>query len=337
MHQAILMARSRTLRQRLIEHHHAARRSLSSSASSSSSEVCDSELATGIEPVITLDLSRYSAECLECALIYIYSDKIKLPSDDLLLPEMVELSRDLELTHMEHLLRKRLRYNGALGNTVEHRFLPTLSSDLLGILNDPKTSDVCIEVEGRRFYCHRAILAARCKFFQAMFGGDWRESSDGAVLLAACESAYDDDDDLEDDDGEARCRTRSSNHVTLGGMSIDGFERVLHYCYTDILRLGCTAACTAPQSSTSRPSSMAITPGRILSPPSGSSPQVRSPSVFSPQAQSPSPGSPRSEASSTSLSGTPCSPMHHALELFYMASYLATKDLQSRCEDAMVC
>ena len=51
----------------------------------------------------------------------------------------------------------------------------TLCGDLQRLLNDPIFSDVCFLVEGKTVHAHKAILATRCEYFQAMFNSKMEE------------------------------------------------------------------------------------------------------------------------------------------------------------------
>ncbi|XP_035675415.1 kelch repeat and BTB domain-containing protein 2-like [Branchiostoma floridae] len=48
---------------------------------------------------------------------------------------------------------------------------------------DGVLQDVVIEVEGRRFPCHRLVLSVRCPYFRAMFSSDMAESRQKTVVL----------------------------------------------------------------------------------------------------------------------------------------------------------
>ncbi len=80
----------------------------------------------------------------------------------------------------------------------------SLSDDFRRLINDSSTSDVCFLVEGKEVYAHRAILAVRSEYFQAMlFNGHLSESSNGDIPI-----------DIPD-------------------MSYHTFAKVLEYLYTD--------------------------------------------------------------------------------------------------------
>ena len=42
-------------------------------------------------------------------------------------------------------------------------------NQMKGMLYNKTLSDVCFEVQGQEFPCHRIVLAARCKYFENMF------------------------------------------------------------------------------------------------------------------------------------------------------------------------
>ncbi|XP_078725848.1 LOW QUALITY PROTEIN: kelch-like protein 30 [Lampetra fluviatilis] len=54
---------------------------------------------------------------------------------------------------------------------------------------DPKLSDVALEAAGRRYPCHRAVLALCSPFFRAMFCGEFRESFSAVVPLPQADPA----------------------------------------------------------------------------------------------------------------------------------------------------
>ena len=47
---------------------------------------------------------------------------------------------------------------------------------LEAMLEDERLTDVVLILAGRRFPCHRVMLASWSGFFQSMFGGEWREA-----------------------------------------------------------------------------------------------------------------------------------------------------------------
>ncbi|ESP04945.1 hypothetical protein LOTGIDRAFT_109572 [Lottia gigantea] len=59
----------------------------------------------------------------------------------------------------------------------------TLSSGLERLMSSHAHSDTTIDVEGRSFKCHRAILAAMSPYFDAMFSSGMRESITGDVSI----------------------------------------------------------------------------------------------------------------------------------------------------------
>ena len=65
-----------------------------------------------------------------------------------------------------------------MADTVEEAY-----QDLSSLLNCHDFCDVELEVDSKRIPCHRAILAHRCRFFQAMFLSDMKESKQKVVNL----------------------------------------------------------------------------------------------------------------------------------------------------------
>lgn len=72
-------------------------------------------------------------------------------------------------------------------------------------LDDQTTSDLVIQVEGKRIFVHKAVLAIRSKYFKAMFGSTWSEGNQRVI--------------------EHR------------GHSYDVYEAFLRYLYTDQVNL----------------------------------------------------------------------------------------------------
>ena len=50
-----------------------------------------------------------------------------------------------------------------------------LCDDLRRLLDEPVFSDVCFLVEGKTIHVHKAVLATRCEYFQAMFSSKMDE------------------------------------------------------------------------------------------------------------------------------------------------------------------
>ena len=73
-------------------------------------------------------------------------------------------------------------------------FKESLLDGFCQIFNDASTSDVTIVVGSKRFYAHKAILAATSEYFHRMFyGGDWKESKQEEVTLhdtPACQEVF---------------------------------------------------------------------------------------------------------------------------------------------------
>ena len=59
----------------------------------------------------------------------------------------------------------------------------TFMNDIKSLWNDTESSDVTFVVNGQEFPAHKAILAARCTYFRAMFFGDMRESTGHRVEI----------------------------------------------------------------------------------------------------------------------------------------------------------
>lgn len=67
----------------------------------------------------------------------------------------------------------------------------SLVDDFRRLLNDSNTSDVCFLVENREIYAHRAVLAVRSQYFQAMlFNGHMCESSNGHIPIEISDTSY---------------------------------------------------------------------------------------------------------------------------------------------------
>jgi hypothetical protein len=216
VHLAIVAARSTTLK-RLIA---AARNTPTPSPNATTSKQ------------LVLSLTDYSRESVECAVLFMYSDKIRAPSDMPMVRELVQLAKYLNLTHMHAVLCKRFECTTSIASApMQRSALPTLATDLLRICLDRRSSDVCIDVEHRAFHCHRVILAARCQYFRAMFSGDWNESNTTNGSSGTC------------DNGIEQHRLPV---VRVHGITSDAFERAVHYFYTNSLLLQCSEACTHP-------------------------------------------------------------------------------------------
>ncbi|XP_042318885.1 BTB/POZ domain-containing protein 8 isoform X2 [Sceloporus undulatus] len=58
-----------------------------------------------------------------------------------------------------------------------------LGQDLLMLYKKPCFSDIVIQINGKQFQVHRAILCARSSYFAAMLNGSWAESSQEHITL----------------------------------------------------------------------------------------------------------------------------------------------------------
>lgn len=82
---------------------------------------------------------------------------------------------------------------GGLGDSPLTTSWPGIAGALAtwaGLVNNPDAfPDVCFLVEGRPMYAHRAILAARCEHYAAMFSGAFREGRGSGRSVDAAASA----------------------------------------------------------------------------------------------------------------------------------------------------
>ncbi|KAK6195212.1 hypothetical protein SNE40_000685 [Patella caerulea] len=67
--------------------------------------------------------------------------------------------------------------------TLPHVCCSCLGEDLLRAFLQEKCSDCSLIVAGQQFKTHRCILAARSEYFEAMLGGQWRESDKNDIEL----------------------------------------------------------------------------------------------------------------------------------------------------------
>lgn len=64
---------------------------------------------------------------------------------------------------------------------LDHKTNSSLGQDLLRMFLEEISTDVVVEVAGRRIKAHRCILTSRCQYFAALLSGGWVESA-GNVL-----------------------------------------------------------------------------------------------------------------------------------------------------------
>ena len=86
----------------------------------------------------------------------------------------------------------------AIGD-VEH--YDQLSGDFMDVLKSGENSDVTLVVEGERFHLHKAILSARCRYFNILLFGNMMEA-------------------------------HSDNEIVLRDTSAEGFKTLVEYIYT---------------------------------------------------------------------------------------------------------
>ena len=82
---------------------------------------------------------------------------------------------------------------------VEH--YDQLSGDFMDVLKSGENSDVTLVVEGERFHLHKAILSARCQYFNVLLFGDMMEA-------------------------------RSNSEIVLRDTTAEGFKALVEYIYT---------------------------------------------------------------------------------------------------------
>ncbi|XP_066270474.1 kelch-like protein 21 [Branchiostoma lanceolatum] len=80
---------------------------------------------------------------------------------------------------------KTLRPRSYQDRSYRHGFLGTLSD----LQKSEVLQDVVLEVQGRRFPCHRLVLCAASPYFRAMFTTDMAESRQKTVVLKGLEPA----------------------------------------------------------------------------------------------------------------------------------------------------
>ena len=76
-----------------------------------------------------------------------------------------------------------------------------LSGDLMDVLKSGENSDVTFVVESERFYLHRAILSARCRYFNVLLYGNMLEA-------------------------------RTNDEIVLKDTPAEGFRVLVEYIYT---------------------------------------------------------------------------------------------------------
>ncbi|XP_058493540.1 BTB/POZ domain-containing protein 8 [Solea solea] len=62
-----------------------------------------------------------------------------------------------------------------------------LGADLLDLYQRGEQCDITVQVAEHSFYCHRAVLCARSRYFRAMLSGCWMESSRQCITLQGLE------------------------------------------------------------------------------------------------------------------------------------------------------
>ena len=76
-----------------------------------------------------------------------------------------------------------------------------LSGDLMDVLKSGENSDVTFVVEGEHFYLHRAILSARCRYFNVLLYGNMLEA-------------------------------KTNDEIALKDTPVEGFKVLVEYIYT---------------------------------------------------------------------------------------------------------
>ncbi|MBN3313272.1 K1107 protein, partial [Atractosteus spatula] len=72
---------------------------------------------------------------------------------------------------------------GGLSDTAALEPASVLGADLLSLFKSGESSDISIQAGTRVFRAHRAVLAARSRYFSAMLSGNWVESSQELIAL----------------------------------------------------------------------------------------------------------------------------------------------------------
>ena len=78
-----------------------------------------------------------------------------------------------------------------------------LSGDFMDVLKSRENLDVTLVVEGERFHLHKAILSARCRYFNVLLFGDMMEA-------------------------------RTNSEIVLRDTSAESFKALVDYIYRDI-------------------------------------------------------------------------------------------------------
>eukprot|EP01116_Phalansterium_solitarium_P003814 TRINITY_DN14647_c0_g1_i1.p1 TRINITY_DN14647_c0_g1~~TRINITY_DN14647_c0_g1_i1.p1 ORF type:complete len:358 (-),score=78.32 TRINITY_DN14647_c0_g1_i1:416-1489(-) len=115
------------------------------------------------------------SEVLLPVLEYFYTDRAKVHFDIEL--DVVRLARNFQLDNLEmYILAKHGHPRG-----LRHHLNPW--GQLAELFDQPFLSDVSFVVEGRKFFAHKAIIAARSHYFDSLLRWGWREASQDEVVI----------------------------------------------------------------------------------------------------------------------------------------------------------
>ena len=126
-----------------------------------------------------IPLTNISAENLRVVIRYCYTSHALVTTENI--QQILSFAQEYRLLSLINLCESMA--HGSF-------FLPPRSLGYLPALNDPRSyySDVTLVLEGYPddpFPCHRIILASRCEYFAAMFGGSFVESNSKEIVLHA--------------------------------------------------------------------------------------------------------------------------------------------------------
>jgi len=109
-----------------------------------------------------------------------------------LVPDIKQLLNEASAEDIIHIPNKDLKgckgkvtalYSAILPvDSIESPFL--ITSEFAKLIESEMYSDVTLELQdGKQFQCHKGVLAARTQYFNTMFYGAWKESSDTIIKL----------------------------------------------------------------------------------------------------------------------------------------------------------
>lgn len=131
-----------------------------------------------------VEMNDVTAEIFGVFLEFVYKDRCRVSRANG--KALLSLAERFGVPRLARLCHNALSSTTSRGDTASP--LERLGNELLQVLDRPQLSDITFLAEGHRIQAHRAIVAARCPYFKALWHAGMRESEERELSVGEIEA-----------------------------------------------------------------------------------------------------------------------------------------------------